>query len=190
MKTSLQRAPYHSAGDLMTYIDRHQKPEEIDWRDNKPFPAMLILDGITRGMSAARFVWHSDKAHRFEMFMVDAAELMRSAPNLYGGTVDTWWMIVKRGKNYGIRIADSDDLKTAGHIVGPRGDCPACEGVAYRYESWCPLPPTADQEHQYRSHPINVLRCLCGRPQRDQAHGYCDCSKAAKTACSSPNCQG
>ncbi|MFE0490159.1 hypothetical protein [Streptomyces griseoaurantiacus] len=190
MKTSLKKAPYNSAGNLVTYLARFEEPAE--WRDNKPFPAMLILDGITRGMSAARFRWHSDKGHSFEMFMTDAADLMRLAPNLYRGTVDTWWMIVKRGKNYGIRIADRDDLKTAGHLSGPRADCPACEGVAYRYDPWCPLPPTPDKPHQYRPDPASMLRCLCGQPQRTTAHPgmTCTCNPKDRTACSDPGCVG
>lgn len=189
MKTSLKKAPYNGSGNLINYITTY--PGDVpEWRENKPFPTMLVLQGITRGMSAARFRWLDDKGRPFEMFMTDAVDLMRANTSLYGGTVDTWWMIVKRGKNYGIRLADNDDLKTAGHISGPKQDCTACEGVAYSYESWCPLPPTPDKPHQYRPDPIKVMRCLCGEPLRSTAHGHCDCSKADKTACSGPNCQG
>ncbi|MGA5598462.1 hypothetical protein ACPCSE_29930 [Streptomyces cellulosae] len=188
MKTSLKKAPYNSDGSLVTYLGRFDEPAE--WRDNKPFPAMLVLDGITRGMSAARFRWRTDKGRTFEMFMTDAADLMRLAPNLYQGTVDTWWMIVKRGKNFGIRIADNDDLATAGHLPGPKKDCPACEGVAYGYEPWCPLPPTADKPHQARHDMTHAGRCLCGEYFTHPIHRSCTCAPEDRTACSADNCPG
>lgn len=191
MKTGLKRAPFNSTGNLMTYVNGYAQNVH-EWRDNKPFPAMLVLEGITRGMSAARFVWHSDKGRKFEMFMTDAADLMKGRAPLYAGTVDTWWMIVKRGKNYGVRLADNDDLQRAGHLSGPKVDCPACQGVTYSYESWCPLPPTVDKPHQYRHDPIRPMRCLCGEPLKSVAHPgqTCTCKPEDKTACSDPGCVG
>lgn len=188
MKTSLKKAPYTSAGNLVTYLGRHEEPHE--WQDNKPFPEMLILDGITRGMSAARFRWRTHKGKAFEMFMTDAADLINTRTTIFGGTVDAWWMIIKRGKNFGIRIADADDLQTAGHISGPSADCPACKGVNYSYEHWCPLIPNPEEKHEYRPDYLSAVRCLCGQRQREAIHGFCDCSKETNTACSGPNCQG
>ncbi|MFD8650691.1 hypothetical protein [Streptomyces mirabilis] len=164
-RTPLKKAPFDRNGSLLNYISY---PDQVhEWRPNNPFPALLILEGTTRGLSAARFVWHSDKGSRFEMFMLDAADLMRANTNLYGGTVDTWWTVQKRGKNYGVRLATSDDLQRAGHIAGPKADCPACEGVAYSYVSWCPLAPTADKPHQFQldvtARIVLFQRCLCGQ---------------------------
>lgn len=187
-RTGLRKAPFNKNGSLLNYISY---PDQVhEWRPNKPFPAMLILEGITRGMSAARFVWNDDKHRRFEMFMTDAADLMRANTSLYGGTVDTWWMVQKRGKNYGVRLATNDDLKYAGHISGPSADCPACDGVTYAYESWCPLPPTADKPHQFRHDALHTGRCLCGEVMKHHVHGLCTCSPEDNTACSTANCQG
>lgn len=188
-RTRLAKAPYTSSGSLMDWVGT---VEPHEWRDNKPFPAMLILQGSRRGMSSAQFVWRSDKGHVYNMFMTDMVGLVQSANNLYRGTADTWWIVQKRGKNYGIRLADNDDLKHAGHVAGPKTDCPACEGVAYGYESWCPLPPTADQPHQARADRVNfsVGRCLCGEKFDHAIHGSCTCAPEDRTACSADNCPG
>lgn len=205
-RTRLAKAPYDQYGSLISYVASY--PDRVhEWRANKPFPAMLVLDGTTRGMSAARFTWHSDRGRTFEMFMTDAADLMRGEAPIYLGTVDTWWIAQKRGKNYGIRRATQDDLKYAGHTGGPKADCKACEGTAYGYESWCPVRPTADEQHQFRFDPIRTSRCLCGEAVGHHVHhdGYsatcpcvtcrarldaCTCSKSDNAACSSANCQG
>ncbi|PPS89528.1 hypothetical protein [Streptomyces sp. MH60] len=186
-RTRLAKAPYRSNGSLMDWVGT---VEPHEWRDNKPFPAMLILQGTERGMSAARFVWHSDKGHVYKMFMTDMVSLVQNATNLYKGTADTWWVVQKRGKNYGIRLADNDDLKHAGHVAGPKADCPACEGVAYGYESWCPLPPTADQPHQARHNMAIVGRCICGERFGHPIHRSCTCAPEDRTACSADNCPG
>ncbi|MEU9405662.1 hypothetical protein AB0E08_08145 [Streptomyces sp. NPDC048281] len=197
MKTSLTKAPYNSTGHLINYV--HGYAGDVpEWRPNKPFPALLGLQGITRGMSAARFCWLSDKGQPFEMFMTDAADLMKGRAPLYAGTVDSWWMIIKRGQNYGIRLADTDDLQRAGHVAGPKTDCLACRGVTYAYEDWCPLPPTPDKPHQFRPDPTRTglsnrtVLCLCGAPLRSTAHPgmTCTCSSEDNTACSDPGCKG
>ncbi|MFE6000355.1 hypothetical protein ACFQ6C_26400 [Streptomyces sp. NPDC056454] len=169
-RTRLAEAPYNQSGDLITYVGTN--PDRVhEWRPNTPFPTMLILEGTTRGMSAARFVWRSDKGHRYEMFMMDAVDLMKRDAPIWHGTADTWWMVQKRGKNYGIRRATHDDLKTAGHVPGPKSDCRACDGVAYGYESWCPLPPTPDVPHQFRGGPL-TRSCLCGLGSKDNIHTH------------------
>ncbi|MDQ1041452.1 hypothetical protein QFZ75_007954 [Streptomyces sp. V3I8] len=173
-RTRLAKAPYDQHGSLINYVG--SDPEDVhEWRENKPFPTMLILTGTTRGMSAARLSWRSDRGRTFEMFLTDAAALMQGSAPIYAGSVDTWWIAQRRGSNYGIRQATQDDLKFAGHTGGPKADCKACDGVAYGYESWCPLPPTPDKPHQFRPGSYSIARCLCGERLRHAAHpGHLD----------------
>ncbi|WP_428957822.1 hypothetical protein [Streptomyces sp. cg35] len=168
-KSKLAKVPYNESGGLLDYARYDSDVHE--WRDNKPFPALLTLKGAERGMSAARFVWHSDKGHIYKMFMTDMVSLIQNDGPIYAGTVDTWWIAQKRGSNYGIRCATQEDLKNAGHISGPKNDCPGCDQIAYRYESWCPLRPTADQPHQYRHDPLRQFQCLCRERMEHVAHG-------------------
>lgn len=81
---------------------------EVDeWRTNAPFYATLQLTGIERGRSAARFMWYDAMGpSRYPMFMVDTAQLIMSGLGGVGGVVTTWWIVVKRGKNYGVAALD------------------------------------------------------------------------------------
>ncbi|MEV7675175.1 hypothetical protein [Streptomyces sp. NPDC088752] len=194
-RTRLAKAPYDKQGNLITYVATYAD-QVHEWRKNVPFPALLELEGTTRGMSAARFVWRSDRGGaQYEMFMTDAADLLKNATSLFKGTIDTWWIAQKRGKNYGVRLATQEDLKHAGHISGPTADCPACDDPSMRYTPWCPLNPSADKPHQFRHDPatLTVGICFCGQRMYDPVHGLteqCTCSKETRTACSMSGCQG
>lgn len=192
-RTRLAKAPYDQHGSLINYVTRH--PGQVhEWRENKPFPESLLLTGTTRGMSAARFTWSAAGVRTFEMFMTDAADLMANG-TIFKGSVDTWWIVQKRGTNYGIRLATQDDLKDAGHTSGPKADCSACAVTTRWSDDWCPLDPSPDTEHQARPSAYLIDTCICGVRVYHHIHGTaerptCTCSKADNTACSSATCQG
>jgi len=109
-------APF-TGDDLCAYawdVDR------IVWRDNVPFYATLELGGIERGRSAAHFLWNdTDTGANYQMFMADAVDLMRSPAGVQAGKVTGWWIVVKRGANYGVaRLMPAlvpDDVMAAHH---------------------------------------------------------------------------
>ncbi|MEU6362236.1 hypothetical protein [Streptomyces albidoflavus] len=107
MSTKLTKAPFTERGALMDYVGYGATPE---WRDNTPFRATLTVEGIERGRSAARFIWKDSEARTFPMFMTDMVALLKATPNVDRGTVDGWWMVQKRGQNYGIRPATETEL--------------------------------------------------------------------------------
>ncbi|THA72460.1 hypothetical protein E6R60_26375 [Streptomyces sp. A0642] len=170
-RTRLAKAPYDRYGGLVSYIVSNASNVH-EWRENTPFPEMLLLTGTTRGMSAARFTWSASGGRTFEMFMTDAVDLLTNATNIFKGSVDTWWIAQKRGKNYGIRLATQKDLKHAGHTSGPYTDCPACQAAPKRWSTgWCPLDPTDDTEHQAQPSPYLMDTCRCGTKVHHHIHG-------------------
>ncbi|MCX4799682.1 hypothetical protein OG497_38145 [Streptomyces sp. NBC_01242] len=189
-RTRLAKAPYNTYGDLMVNIP--SRPGDVpEWRENKPFRAMLILDDTERELSSARFVWHnSHGGHAYRMFMTDMANLVKSANNLYKGSADTWWIAERRGKNYGIRLADQDDLKAARHTGGARETCRACDDTNPKYETLCPLRPESDKAHSYeedlQAWGTPIRPCRCGLSHKHHIHG---CSDKPLLGCPCDTCR-
>jgi hypothetical protein len=133
-RRGLVTAPYNERGDLMDYVSTVDPHE---WRDNTPFSAVMKLQGAERGYSAAHFIWHDEHGHRFTMFMTDITHLVQTA-NVHKGTVDSWWVACKRGRNYGVRLATADELSAAAHLGGNAEDCPPCATDYPGYPYLCP----------------------------------------------------
>lgn len=130
-KKKVTEVPYSKNGSLMHFpettwdyseavrVDEGHgwkvPPREVgpDWRRNDPFTATLRLAETRRGRSAAYFIWRSDDGREFPMFISDMLLLVQSGVIIKpGGSVSTWWMVTKRGANYGIRYAGAEE--TAG----------------------------------------------------------------------------
>lgn len=78
----------------------------VDWRPNEPFYASLDLVDMERGRSAARFIWnHGSTQTRYPMFMAGMLDLAQNTFIHHGEAVG-WWIVVKRGANYGIERYD------------------------------------------------------------------------------------
>jgi hypothetical protein len=135
---TVAKAPFYADGSLMHFV--HRDSDVAEWRDNEPFHEMLTLDGAVRGMSAARLRWYAEGGRRFEMFLTDLVDMINRTPNLYKGAISGWWMVSKRGRNYGIRLATDEELSKAGHTGGNGEDCPACQGANLPYPFLCPAP--------------------------------------------------
>ena len=76
----------------------------IDWRPNEPFHAILRIDRLERGRSAARF-WFvdTDSAIEYPFFGQGLVEMLSKAV-MQNGLVEGTWIAVKRGANYGIEM--------------------------------------------------------------------------------------
>lgn len=92
------REKYHSAGWY-----RYVKSGE--WRDNYIFHATLSVTGTTRGRSAARINLQDDQGRKYEMFLSDVVDLLIHAPTIAYGMIEADWTFIKRGSNYGIKVA-------------------------------------------------------------------------------------
>lgn len=77
---------------------------EVVWKDMFEFDAVLSLDGMTRGRSAARFIWSDKEGRKYEMFMADMLGLVQSGAVIERGCCDAKWTFTKKGANYGIKV--------------------------------------------------------------------------------------
>lgn len=127
-KTKVTTAPFGPDGSLMHYPESRNDytgakrlesgygweipPRFVgpDWRPNTPFQTTLRLDGTCRGRSAAYFVWKDDAECEFPMFISDMADLVKAGATVTAGVVTAWWMVAKKGANYGIRLATADEI--------------------------------------------------------------------------------
>lgn len=122
-------APYRG-GTLLDYVDRNAVRAQTTmtagqgsaydvpdtWAPNLPFHGTLVLTGMERGRSAARFMWAGtgDLTGRiYPMFMTDACNLMMSGAGVANGTASRWWIVVKRGRNYGLMPLPDDLIALA-----------------------------------------------------------------------------
>lgn len=108
-----QTVPFSDKGDLLTYV--HGNGHGIlagtrygsvpaTWKANFSFKAVLELEGMTRGRSAARFIWADQNGCKYEMFMADMVELIQSGVTIERGHCDATWTFTKKGQNYGVKV--------------------------------------------------------------------------------------
>jgi hypothetical protein len=90
-------------GNLQSYP---YNPDE--WRDNYEFEETLEYVTYYRGRSSATIAFKDSQGHTYEMFLTDFDDVMKRK-GFNGKFVTGKWTFVKRGQNYGIRLADSDD---------------------------------------------------------------------------------
>jgi hypothetical protein len=127
-KTKVTEVPFTAAGALMHFPERSydyskavrlevgfgwEVPPRVidpDWRPNLPFRAMLMLKGSARGRSAAYFLWEDAAGREFPMFITDMTDLVRHETALRAGVATAWWMVAKRGQNYGVRLATDAEI--------------------------------------------------------------------------------
>lgn len=128
-KTKVLTAPYDEQGNLLHYPDRwryeplpgnpYRRVDACDWRENKTFHAVMTLqDGVTSGRSAKYVNWRDDQGHGFPMFVSDLVDLVVNG-YVEKGKVDYWWMVAKRGQNYGLRLAKEDEITYADRVNAP-----------------------------------------------------------------------
>jgi hypothetical protein len=104
-------APYNRDGDLMhsAYWDIDpDTPKEMNtnadqWRPNNPMQMRLRFKRYRRTKTTIHSEWEDDQGHVFPMFVADVFEMMPKTI-ITGGTVTGWWIVARRGSNYGIRF--------------------------------------------------------------------------------------
>lgn len=131
-KKKLIEVPYSSDGSLMHFPEStwdyseavrveeghgwKVPPREVgaEWRRNDPFTATLWLVETRRGRSAAYFIWRAGDGREYPMFISDMLQLVKSGVTIRpGGAVSTRWVVTKRGSNYGIRHAGTEEADHA-----------------------------------------------------------------------------
>lgn len=109
MPSKVTKAPFDHEGNLLhypvVYTSGRAYPE---WRPNIPFVATLTIYGMSRGRSAAYFIWQDEDEHEYPMFISDAVEVLRRC-TISNGRVTARWIVKKRGQNFGIGL-DKDGL--------------------------------------------------------------------------------
>lgn len=91
--------PFNQEGNQMSWADSWQVAE---WKPNEEFNETLVFDGYGRGRSSAVLYFKGkESGRRYSMFMRDADDALGGLA-IYGK-----WTFVKRGGNYGIKLADS-----------------------------------------------------------------------------------
>lgn len=115
-------APYGPNGSLQSYPSDAYVPRPdgsgydrlpVDWRPIEPFVARLQVVGFERGRSAARLIWADEEGRTYPMFMHDIAATLGVISMLRGRTTPLRWVVVKRGANYGIKLADDEQVETS-----------------------------------------------------------------------------
>ncbi|EGL19848.1 MULTISPECIES: hypothetical protein [unclassified Paenibacillus] len=98
-------------GSLLSYSYNHpsepviDKETNIEWIDNKVFDDILTFTGYGRGRSSAVMHFSGSTGAEYNMFLTDTEDLIK-AKDIVDGRVKAQWTFCKRGRNYGIRLAD------------------------------------------------------------------------------------
>jgi hypothetical protein len=92
-------------GELLNYPDRYG-PKMV-WHQNFTFEETLTIEAISRGRSAAHFLFVGEDGKRYVMFMKDVMEMLKGAANITHGAIKATWTFQKRGDNYGVRFLHS-----------------------------------------------------------------------------------
>lgn len=112
-KSKVTEAPYTDSGSLMHYVETRYG-QQPNWLPNDPFTATLWLVETRRGRSAAYFIWRAGDGREYPMFISDMLQLVKSGVTIRpGGAVSTRWVVTKRGSNYGIRHAGTEEADRA-----------------------------------------------------------------------------
>lgn len=119
-QSTVIKVPFDFRGNLMHYSYDWQNLDKTltenpgygfayEWRDNQPFQANLHLNTYQRGRSAAYFVWEeTGTAKSFPMFLTDMLDMLQRA-TITRGIITGWWIVAKRGANYGIKLYALDN---------------------------------------------------------------------------------
>lgn len=93
--------PFDEQGDLVTYPNRC-----AEWRDNYEFEDTLEYEGYSRGRSSVTIIFTGSTGVKYEMFVSDFDEVIRTK-GLDGKIVTAKWTFVKKGQNYGLKLVSA-----------------------------------------------------------------------------------
>jgi ABC-type phosphate transport system auxiliary subunit len=99
------KAPFLN-GNLQQYAYGYSAGQ-YDWRENVPFKKLLTLDSLYSGRSAKGVIWRDMDGNTYPMFVTDLIELINLHELAYGKVL-AYWVVQKRGENYGLRFHHSE----------------------------------------------------------------------------------
>ena len=117
----VDKAPFKKRGGLWHYPPPKEAVENpnvpigkrptLEWREVRPWHDTMLVTGIQRGRSAAFFLMIGGERGQdsFPMFLSDFADMVKTA-TVERGTVTGWWVVVKKGQNYGIKYLGEGPL--------------------------------------------------------------------------------
>lgn len=117
-KTKVLRVPYDDKGNLLHYPHGNYgtRPDgtfgyiDAVWQPNELIRSKILqFEYMSRGRSAAYAVFKDPEGHTYPMFMSDLGDLLVTHI-IRRGVVQSDWMVAKKGSNYGIRLAKSDEI--------------------------------------------------------------------------------
>lgn len=94
---------YTPAGTLMGYAEEWQ---DIEWRENFTFCEALVFDHFERGRSAAHAIFKDRDGRKYQMFLTDLENALKGLAVFRGKIEGVTWTFTKRGRNYGICMAE------------------------------------------------------------------------------------
>lgn len=102
--------PFDNTGNLVHYAYYNS---DVVMRENVAFEAKLRLKAkMVTGFSAKYVIWENvDTGVTYPMFIKDMIDLLLNSEVSQGETYKTHWRVQKRGSNYGIRLADADEIQ-------------------------------------------------------------------------------
>lgn len=96
--------PFDSKGNMMEYAHPNWAIP-MSWKENCIFNATMKIYDYSRGRSSVKFILEDrDTRIRYQMFITDFIDVIRSK-SLFDGVLNADWTFVKRGANYGIKLA-------------------------------------------------------------------------------------
>lgn len=105
-KTKITEAPYNENGDLL----RYPNGRNAVWKENTPFPATMTFERKVYSYQAAGYVYFRDeRGCQYPMYRSALPDLIARAV-INKGTVTAMWMVEKKGRNYGLRLAKEAEI--------------------------------------------------------------------------------
>ena len=110
-KSTVTTAPYDESGNLLHWVPPpgYSWGQPAEWRANVPFEAYMTIVAIESGRSAKYLMLVDEAGRRYPMFIADLVDALKGAGAAQGQFIARWWMVAKRGQNYGVRVARDDD---------------------------------------------------------------------------------
>jgi len=94
------------AGSLLEYSDLLWNDADQEWRDvGKSLQLELTYKTYQRGRNSVHFIWEEKTTGAtFPMFLTDVNSMIQAGN--FSQTVKGYWVVVKRGSNFGIQLLE------------------------------------------------------------------------------------
>ena len=106
MKKQPLSIPFDSDGNLLNYI--LPSMDDVTWRENFEFSTIMTYCGFSRGRSSILFHFTDTQGKKYLMFVSDFDDLL-NRKGLEGKTINETFTFCKKGDNYGVKLANSQE---------------------------------------------------------------------------------